>query len=71
MNINQQNDGGLMSQLSMTFDSMQANNNNVRMEAENYLKQVSLSIILNLFHRFKPPKASVKLSFTWLLTLTR
>ena len=24
----------------MTFDSMQANNNNVRMEAENYLKQV-------------------------------
>jgi hypothetical protein len=41
MSINQQNDGGLMGQLSMTFDSMQANNNNVRVEAENYLKQVS------------------------------
>jgi hypothetical protein len=25
----------------MTFDSMQANNNNVRADAENYLKQVS------------------------------
>lgn len=38
MSVIQQNDGGLMSQLAMTFDSMQANNNNVRVEAENYLK---------------------------------
>jgi hypothetical protein len=31
MSINQQQtDGGLLGQLCMTFDSMQANNNNVR-----------------------------------------
>lgn len=30
MNTNQQTDGSLIGQLCMTFDSMQANNNNVR-----------------------------------------
>lgn len=68
MSINQQNDGGLMGQLSMTFDSMQANNNNVRADAENYLKQVSCYCYLNNLYRFKLLKVSVKLSFTWPLT---
>lgn len=58
-----------MGKLSMTFDSMQADNNNVRAEAENYLKQVNDNHRLDHFYRFKPLEVQVKLSCIWQLIL--